>query len=70
MHNACALNIPDSWAVLTRNYFSRVLPFGAPASPDRIKRTRCERNDSRPKAALRQAVELETSYDLATIRAR
>lgn len=24
MHNACALNIPDSWAVLTRNYFSRL----------------------------------------------
>lgn len=24
MHNACALNIPDSSAVLTRNYFSRL----------------------------------------------
>lgn len=30
MHNACPLNIPDSSAVLTRNYFSRILPFGAP----------------------------------------
>lgn len=69
MHNACALNIPDSWAVLTRNYFSRVLPFGASASLDRIKRTRCKRNDSRPKAMLRQA-ELGTLSDLATIRVK